>query len=288
MPNLMSRAGNLAKEVSRAIGRSGNLRSAALLSLDSIAYRASKDAWWSGAPRDIQLRDELRLRYRRNRGDWWSFREVWLFDCYRLPFRLPAYETLVDLGGNIGLTSLWLAKAYGFKRIAVVEPVSGNAELAEYNLRTNLPNANIEIIRAAVGPVDGIARFSQSSHSNQGHVNTSADRVADEHTKDIEVPQISMSSILERLGPDSQIDVLKLDIEGGEQALIDGDLKWLASVRSIIAEFHPTLCDYQRLIHRIEQEGFIFLPAKSVFPESMDSFIRADLANYSNAGTSAP
>ncbi len=40
------------------------------------------------------------------------------------------------------------------------------------------------------------------------------------------------------------IDLLKMDIEGGEQALLTGDTAWLSSVNAIVAEFHPSVVDY--------------------------------------------
>lgn len=66
--------------------------------------------------RRIQLLDGTRLSYRLNRGDMQSIREVWLDEAYELPFK-PASGVLIDLGANIGLTSLWLAKRYCYHKI---------------------------------------------------------------------------------------------------------------------------------------------------------------------------
>jgi hypothetical protein len=49
-------------------------------------------------------------------------------------------------------------------------------------------------------------------------------------------------------------------------------------VRSIIIEFHPELGDYSQLIANLERAGFTYLPSDSVFPDSMDAFVKRDLA----------
>ena len=72
----------------------------------------------------------------------------------------------------------------------------------------------------------------------------------------------------------SHVDLLKLDIEGGEQDLLSCNLEWLKRVDAIIAEFHPGQVDYSGLTTKLQEEGFRYIPANSVFPDNMDSFIR--------------
>jgi tRNA1(Val) A37 N6-methylase TrmN6 len=67
--------------------------------------------------------------YRLNKGDLHSIREVWFEEAYRLPFEDPS-GTLLDLGANIGLTGVWLAKRYAIERVIAVEPDCDNAMLA--------------------------------------------------------------------------------------------------------------------------------------------------------------
>jgi hypothetical protein len=67
---------------------------------------------------------------------------------------------------------------------------------------------------------------------------------------------------------------VKLDIEGGEEALLTGDRSWLRRVRCLMAEFHPDVVDYPALVKLVESEGFRYIPAGSVFPMSADTFVR--------------
>lgn len=59
--------------------------------------------------REVRLRGDIKIRYRLNKGDLHSIREIWFEEAYRLPFEGTS-GLLLDLGVNIGMASLWLAK----------------------------------------------------------------------------------------------------------------------------------------------------------------------------------
>ncbi len=215
-----------------------------------------------GTERIIRLRGNINVCYRLNLGDIQSIREVWLDEAYRLPF--PSKPgVLVDLGANIGMTSCWLAKRYGFSTIIAVEPSSTNARLARLNFQLNGLKASV--IEAAAGPSDGVVLFEENTSSNAGHV---ADRGQP-------VQMLSMQSILRDLSDDVSVNLVKLDIEGGEEPLLSGNLAWLDRVDGIIAEFHPSMIDYPRMVKILQAAGFTYIPAGSAHPGSMDSFVRS-------------
>jgi len=213
-------------------------------------------------PHTIRVRGGIQLHYRLNRGDMQSIREVWIDECYRLPFALQP-ERVVDLGANIGLTSLWFAHRYGAKTVIAVEPSPANARIVRMNLESN--NINAQVVEAAVGARDGTAYFQDGVDSNLGHLATSGGR---------EVPVVSMETLLGRLPSGAEVDVVKMDIEGGEGPLLKENLAWLRRVRSLIAEFHPEVIDYPAVIRSIESQGFRYIPAHSAGPDSMDAFVR--------------
>lgn len=213
------------------------------------------------ALRRIRLRTGEVVAYRLNRGDIQSIREVLLDEVYRLPFPLEP-KVIVDLGANIGLTSLYLKNRYEPAVVIAVEADATNAELT----RRNCEPLGVTVIEAAIGPHDGIARFFASNESNLG-------AVSGPDGEGTEVPMISMPTLLDDLGI-TTIDLLKMDIEGGEQVLLDGPTEWLSRVRAIIAEFHPGVVDYEGLVRRLVEHGFRYFPAGSAWPGSMDAFVR--------------
>jgi FkbM family methyltransferase len=168
---------------------------------------------------------------------------------------------MIDLGAHIGLTSLWFAHRYGCSIIAV-EPSPTNVRVARLNLERN--GIKAEVIEAAVGPDDGEGYFAEDKDSNLGHIASEGYRVR----------VLSMKTLLSGLPEGAIIDLVKMDIEGGEGPLLRQNLEWLSRVKSIIAEFHPHLIDYPEAIRSIEQQGFRYLPAGSATGfDSADAFI---------------
>jgi len=209
--------------------------------------------------REVRLRAGIKIRYRLNKGDLHSIREIWFQQAYRLPFPDPS-GVLLDLGANIGMTSLWLAKNYSITRVIAVEPDPANAALVRQNLKMN--GITGEVLEAAIGPKELMTRFEFSEHSNLGKLSERGSLV----------PMISVGRIIQKFEI-TRLALIKIDIEGAEQELFNGPTEWLASTDAIIIEFHPTIID-DRLTRLVSSQGFKFIPAHSLFPDNMACFIR--------------
>ena len=103
------------------------------------------------------LRDGTRLTYRRNRGDIQAIREIWLDEVYSPPREAQGLPNVVDLGANIGFTSVYLARRLRPACIVAVEPDPENARILRRNLEQN--DIHSIVIEAAVGPYDGTTGF---------------------------------------------------------------------------------------------------------------------------------
>jgi len=238
-----------------------DLQSALRLGLD---FALSRFLFWApervGRFRKVRLHGGVQLCYRLNKGDLHSIREVWFDEAYRLPFDDPS-GTLLDLGANIGLTSVWLAKKYPIESVIAVEPDRSNAILARRNLDLNAIKS--EVLEAAIGPHEGTVGFESSQVSNLGRVSE----------KGLPVPMITVDTILEKSAC-PKFALVKIDIEGGEQQLFDGPTGWLDRTDAIIIEFHPTLVDHPKIIKTVAGRGFTYIRSTSVFPNNMDCFKR--------------
>jgi FkbM family methyltransferase len=210
--------------------------------------------------REVRLRGDVKIHYRLNKGDLNSIREIWFEEAYRLPSADPS-GVLLDLGANIGMTSLWLAKTYSFTQVIAVEPDPNNAAPVRQNLELN--GIAAQVLEAAIGPKEAVARFAFSESSNLGRLSENGSSV----------PMITVGAILQKFAV-SRFALVKIDIEGGEQELFDGPSDWLAHADAIIIEFHPTLVDYPRLTKLVSSKGFKYIPAHSVSAENMDCFLR--------------
>lgn len=253
----------LSHEIGAAVALGGDIRSRVRLGADVILFRLLRVFPLPGENklRRIQLRRGGTIGYRLNRGDIQSIREVLMDEAYRLPFPVRQSAVIVDLGANIGLTSLYYYSTLQPRLIVAVEPDPSNAQL----VRENLTGWPVVVLQAAVGPHDGTAGFMRNRASNLGSLSP--------HASGIAVSVMSMDSVLESV-PDGSNVIVKLDIEGGEESLLRGDTAWLSRVDGLIVEFHPDRVDYAGLVQVLEVAGFYYIPAGSSWPGSMDAFTR--------------
>ena len=254
---------NVLAELRASARLSSDLRSCLRLSADFLLFRflSALPPGLIDRTRQVRTRTGVTLCYRLNRGDLQSIREVWFEEAYRLPFPVPG-GVLLDLGANIGLTSLWLAKRYPFTRIVAVEPEPSNAALVRQNFELN--GIQADVLEAAIGARVGTATFQVCRNSNQGKLSESG----------VLVSMVSVDFILEKFTL-PQLDLVKVDIEGGEQELFGGPTAWLDHTKALIIEFHPTIVDYLRLTKLVENRGFDYIRANTVFPNNMDCFKRS-------------
>ncbi len=230
--------------------------------LNVLAFRAMRVSrrFGSDVAQHMSTKSGISFAYRRNRGDIQSIREVLINGVYRLPAGSRP-RSVVDLGANIGLTSLWLCANYPVEKVVAVEPLPANAAMVRSNLAAN--DVQFELLEAATGPVPGEVRFATQEDSNAGFVGDG----------NLVVPMVSMDQILERIG--GHVDLLKMDIEGGEQALIvDGDVDWLDAIDVLIAELHPDVANVDRVVEVIVGKGFIYHAHGTLWPESMEMLVR--------------
>jgi FkbM family methyltransferase len=256
----------LVQDLAAAARLGGDARSRYTLACDFLAHRLMKlmAGRGPGAERSVRLRDGTLLHYRRNRSDIWTIHEVWVQEMYRLPVadRCPL---IVDLGANIGLASVWLARRYGGRRVVAVEPSPTNAALARKNLQSNSIAATV--IEAAIGPRDGVAVFDPGPGATNGRIVAAEGQGGGRHA----VSMVTMDSADLGLAPGEEIDLVKMDIEGGEGELLSANTSWLGRVRSLVAEFHHSLIDYGRVGAALREAGLRRVGPSAAVPESGNS-----------------
>lgn len=174
----------------------------------------------------------VRLLLRTNAGaDAFIHSEVFEHRYYDLGLQ-PAPETVLDLGANIGLTSVYFAKCFPNAAIACVEPIPANLAVLRENLELNGVNASV--FAAAANDVDG-ALFMSVAEKDYGHcVADLAQATKREH---LEVEAISIPTIMQSLGW-TRIGLLKVDIEGHEKVLLSSHDEWARLVDKICIECH--------------------------------------------------
>lgn len=243
-------------------------RSLARFGCDVVLYRvlACTRLAAENRERSVRVKGGVTLVYRLNRGDIQAIREVWLEEIYRLPFELKGRSVLVDFGAHIGLASVWLAREYGFSYVLAVEPSSENARLARLNVRLN--GVRADVIEAAVSSRAGVTRFEDHRQSQLGRVGQ----------RGREIPIVTPASVYNSLPAGADVDLMKIDIEGDEGALLTDNPTWLERVSALLVEFHGEQVDYPGLARGLERAGFRWFPVGSVLPRTTDGFARLDVS----------
>ncbi len=218
--------------------------------------------------------------------------EIFKREDYRLPIEKSLAETavVVDLGANIGLASVFFQQNYyPNARFIAVEPSPKNLVVLQKNLMSAIPKAEIApvVVSDKAGLVridDGEVGFNvhiikeknekllQNAQNTEGPLSefkTSLRGTKQKKSKlsdatenvGTEVLALPMSKIMEDLHI-FHIDLLKMDIEAAEKAVLSDAAAWLPKVRMLIVELHG---DYSEadLRRDIEPLGFQISKAKA-------------------------
>lgn len=175
------------------------------------------------------IRSPITLRLKTS--DLATFKDIFVKGQYDFkPVKPPG--VIVDAGANIGLTSLVFANRFPAAKIIAIEPEISNFRML---VKNTAPYANIVPVQAAVwndnGIVDivdpGLGKWGFQVGSGGGEVAMSCrgvtiDRIMRDHDLDY-------------------IDILKMDIEGGEKEVFGDADRWIDKIGILAVELHDRL-----------------------------------------------
>lgn len=163
-------------------------------------------------------------------------RSVLLHEEYSACAALDGVRTVIDCGGNIGCAALYFLKTFPCARVCVIEPDEGNLAICRLNLDPY--GGRVRIVAGAVWPVPAQLRVERTDPTGPPLEWAYAVREA-MRGESADVQGIDLESIRREVGAD-EIDLLKIDIEGGETALLSHELarQWLDRTRNLVIELH--------------------------------------------------
>lgn len=169
---------------------------------------------------------------------------------YLCTSRLPTKpKRIMDLGGNIGFGSGYLATLFPSAQFAVVEPDPRNLEMLARNLKAN--GVRGRVFAAAAGPHEGLLNLRMGPNPSCSSLEISSlHQLKDKNA----VKVTTIPILLREMGWDA-IDLLKIDIEGAEEALLSQANDWLSLVGAIVLEIHPNTTA-ERIGSYLESYGF--------------------------------
>ncbi len=156
---------------------------------------------------------------------------------------------IVDAGAHVGAATHYFKRRYPDARVSAIEANPVTFSLLEQNIAQNRL-IGVRAIQAALAPEAGeITFYTSPSDEEPGAWGDSAVRQPwheGEETAVVRVPAVTLSSILTE-----PVDLLKLDIEGMETAVLEEAAPRLHLVEHVILEFHGTRYNRANSISRL-------------------------------------
>lgn len=233
----------------------------------------------TGEPREIELPDGRRVRCLTESEALLLWTELSVDGLYAAAAeRLRPGDVVLDVGSNIGLASMMFHGKVPGLRIIAFEPAPPTFACLTDNLREHVPQA--VAVRAAVCDRAGEIRFVFYPNA-PGNSSLFADREADDETTrrflrntgvdaefieelleevhdgvPMSVPATTVSDVV-RLHELSEIDLLKIDVERAELAVLRGieEAHW-PLIRHIVAEVHAEEGRLDRIVTMLADRRF--------------------------------
>lgn len=163
----------------------------------------------------------------------------------------PGY-TCIDLGSNIGYTTLFMCEKAGKSgKVYAIEPDPWNVKMLRANIERNNFNSNTEIFPIAISDISGEIDFWQSDKTNLSSVQKTR-----HSNRSIKVQCESLNTFLEgKLYP----NFIKMDIEGHEVKVFEGGLDYFSKNQGntkILLEVHPHFYNSENDFEKILKEYF--------------------------------
>ena len=180
-------------------------------------------------------------RFATRGADWVAVDEVALRGEYEFirPLLAGPRPVVVDIGANIGMFSLFAFHVNPEASVDAFEPSADTFGLLDGNRQSN-PSLSWRCHNAAVHAQDGVVRFDNGPASTARRVTTGAGDP---------VPCLSLRTVVERV--EAPVTLLKIDVEGSEEAILVGNEDVLRRVDHVVIELHPSACHTDRVIETL-------------------------------------
>ncbi|GAB4470405.1 MAG: hypothetical protein Kow0088_03260 [Anaerolineales bacterium] len=173
-------------------------------------------------------------------------------------------QVVYDVGANVGYITLLLARCVGRTgSVVAIEPFPENVERLKKNLAANANLAPVNVIPAAVVETSRTVTFQIGLSDDTGHVVAVPSGTSE--GREIEVEGVSLDDLVFERGYPAPA-VVKIDIEGGEVAALQGMSRLLKNVRPLILiETHNQACT-ETAWHVLTEVGYRLCWMKQGYP----------------------
>lgn len=176
------------------------------------------------------------------------------------PFRPVRGRTVVEIGANIGTTTVPLLTVLGASRVVAFEPAPDNALLLRANVVLNDVADRVDVHAVALSDRTGTADFEMSPRNTGDYRIRAREPAANLQGEDkfavVQVPTDTFDHVAAATGLDlSDVALVWLDVQGHEAQVLLGATSLLAHDVPVLTEYWPYglaraggLDDFERLV----------------------------------------
>lgn len=144
-------------------------------------------------------------------------------------------NTIIDAGAHIGTSTIFFAMKYPNAKIIAIEPQRDNFELLKMNVKQY---KNIIPLNAAIWSTNESRNILDRLHGHLGY--TISETKNNFKSTGQKTDCYSISTIMEMYNLKT-IDILKMDIEGGEKFVFEKSDEWINRIETIVLELHERI-----------------------------------------------
>ena len=242
MPTVMSRVRRVARGIQRELWRSPER---------TMLHRLEREFQRKPryTPGNVAV-GPYRIEYADAGSVWPQWEDIFLRESLAFETDVPA-PRILDCGANVGIASLYFKRRYPRAKITAFEADPKLAAICGRNLHANAAG-DVDVQAAAVWTAVGEIEFI-SEGSDSGAIALLEPSV--------EGPKVGVPAVRLRDWLREPIDLLKLDIEGAELAVLQDCRDRLHQVRNLtveVHEFEPARRQTGAMFQLLADAGFVF------------------------------
>ncbi|WP_165825451.1 FkbM family methyltransferase [Pedobacter yonginense] len=196
---------------------------------------------------------------RKNSSDGYVFKQIFLDQEYAPLVKLLKknnikVNTIIDCGANVGYTTTYLKNAFPAAKIYCVEPDVENLACAAKNTELNALHATT-LINKGIWGKNAFLKITKDFRDGESW-SLALVEVALE--KDADVYAITIAQLMKEYQI-TEIDVLKIDIEGAERYLFEDEADasfFLSKTKCIAIEIHDEFNSREMIMITLVKHGF--------------------------------
>lgn len=179
----------------------------------------------------IKTKNDLKIKLRTKSTDLQAFANVWLLEEYKeRGFEINNEDTIIDIGGHVGLFSMYASIKCKSGKIFTYEPIKENFQLMKENIQLN-KLTNINIFNLGVSDKNGKKKIFLNKDSSGHSFYAKTDQW-------IEINTISLNDIF-KTNNIEKCHFLKLDCEGAEFEILEGlNEQYFEKIEKLCLEYH--------------------------------------------------